>query len=102
MEKAKRKYHSKKKYTPKKTSVKETEKPEPKVKEQVKSTFKFKINKNEAIYSQVYRTYPLEEYYKMPKDSFDFYVGSKKIGWMGIIKVNKNKKELTILNTFDP
>jgi 4-amino-4-deoxy-L-arabinose transferase-like glycosyltransferase len=55
-----------------------------------------------AGYSQVNRTPPLEDYYETPKDSFLYLKGNDKSGWMGIIKVDKNKPVLKIENTFDP
>ncbi len=52
--------------------------------------------------SQVNMSPALEDYYTMPKDSFEYYLGSEKHGWIGLIKVDKNKKDIEIKNTFDP
>jgi len=52
--------------------------------------------------SQVPMSPPLKYYYKMPQDSFEYFVGDKENYWMGLIKVDKNKKELKIENAFDP
>jgi len=52
--------------------------------------------------SQVPMSPPLKYYYEMPQDSFEYFVGDKDNYWMGLIKVDKNKKELKIENTFDP
>ncbi len=52
--------------------------------------------------SQVPMSPPLEDYYEMPKDSFKYLVGDKNKWWMGLVKVDKNKKEPTRLNSFDP
>ncbi len=52
--------------------------------------------------SQVPMSPPLNYYYEMPQDSFEYFVGNKDYFWMGLIKVDKNKKELKIPDTFDP
>ncbi len=52
--------------------------------------------------SQVPMTPQIEDYYEMPKDSFEYFVGNKYKWWMGIIKVDKNKKETTIPDAYDP
>ncbi len=52
--------------------------------------------------SQVPMSPPLKDYYEMPKDSFKYLVGDKNKWWMGLVKVDKNKKEPTRLNSFDP
>lgn len=57
---------------------------------------------SKAGYSQVPMSPTLENYYKISPDSFDYFIGNKKTAWLGIIKVDKTKKELKIPNTFDP
>lgn len=45
---------------------------------------------------------PMLDYYNMGLEKFSYTVGNKQKGWMGIVKVNKQKKVLKIPNTFDP